>query len=181
LARSVSRQANWFTLRDKIWAMRTQTINSLPRYVVDASVATKWHLKDEQLTGQADGLLAGFRDGRWNLWAPENLRYEVSGAIRKAVVTHRLTREQGRDAIAAFLVWKVPVIANEGLLLAAYDYSWTIGCSIYDGLYLALSDSMDCPFIYADLRLRNAIGTRFPRAVWLEDWVPDTTDAEQAR
>jgi hypothetical protein len=45
-------------------------------------------------------------------------------------------------------------------------------------LYLALSDSLDCPFVFADSRLRNAIGLRFPRAVWLEDWFPDPIDVE---
>jgi predicted nucleic acid-binding protein len=156
-----------------------RTTDNLPRYVVDASVATKWHLRDEQHTTQADTLLAGFRDGRWNLSAPESLRYEVAGAIRKAVRMNRLTREQGRRAIAGFLIWRIPVFESDTLLLAAYDYSWRFGCSLYDGLYLALSDSLNCPLIYADRRLRNALGARFPRAVWLEDWVPVHSDVEQ--
>jgi predicted nucleic acid-binding protein len=155
------------------------TTSSLPRYVVDASVASKWHLRDELLTAQADALLVGFRDGHWNLAAPESLRYEVAGAIRKAVRTHRLTREQGRAAIVGFLVWKIPVVSSDDLLLAAYDYSWRFGCSIYDGLYLALSDAIDCPFVFADRRLLNAIGTRFARAVWLEDWVPAPSNGQE--
>jgi predicted nucleic acid-binding protein len=155
------------------------TTNSLPRYVVDASVAVKWHLRDEQFTSQADALLAGFRDGRWNLAAPESLRYEVAGAMRKAVRMHRLTREQGRAAITGFLGWNVPVVASDTLLLAAYDYSWRFGCSYYDGLYLALSDSMECPFVYADSRLHHSLDARFPRAIWLEDWVPMRSDIEQ--
>jgi predicted nucleic acid-binding protein len=156
-----------------------RTTNDLPRYVVDASVASKWHLRDELLIDRADALLTGFRDGRWNLSAPECLRHEVAGAIRKAVRTRRLTREQGRIALADFLIWQIPVVASDALLLLAYDYSWRFGCSIYDGLYLALSDSFDCRFVYADSRLRNAIGDRFSRAVWLEDWEPDPIEIER--
>jgi predicted nucleic acid-binding protein len=107
-----------------------RTTDNLPRYVVDASVATKWHLRDEQHTTQADMLLAGFRDGRWNFSAPESLRYEVAGAIRKAVRMNRLTRGQGRRAIAGFLIWRIPVVESDTLLLAAYDYSWRFGCSL---------------------------------------------------
>ena len=38
------------------------------------------------------------------------------------------------------------------------------GCSFSDGLYLALAESLDCPFVVANLRLRGALGANFPRA-----------------
>ncbi|MCX6020737.1 MAG: hypothetical protein NTZ05_03225 [Chloroflexi bacterium] len=46
------------------------------------------------------------------------------------------------------------------------------GCSLYDGVYLALALARDCPLIYADNRLRNALRGRFPLALWIEDYQP---------
>jgi predicted nucleic acid-binding protein len=142
----------------------------LPRYVVDASVATKWHLRDEQYTSQADAVLAAYRDGRIDLVAPDHFRYEVPSAVRNALRTGRLTVEQARTAIADFLAWQIPTVGGDALILAAYDQATRFGCSLYDGLYLALADAAQCPLVFADHRLRNAIGVNVEAVIWLEDW-----------
>jgi predicted nucleic acid-binding protein len=144
----------------------------LPAYVVDASVAAKWYLQDEHDTAAADGLLADFREGRIHLLAPEHIRYEVASAIRNALRANRLTLVQARTAIAECLGWQIPTVGTDDLILAALDQAVHFGCSLYDGLYLALAESADCPLVYADHRLRNALGNRFPRAIWLADYVP---------
>lgn len=146
------------------------TTADVARYVVDASVATKWHLHDEQDTDAAVALLAEFREGRVHLVAPDQIGYEVASAIRNAVRTNRLTVEQAGTAIADFLAWRIPTVAGDDLILAAYDHAIRFGCSLYDGLYLALADSAECPLIYADLRLRRAIEGRFPYSLWLADY-----------
>jgi hypothetical protein len=51
--------------------------------VVDASVAAKWHLQDEQDAERALVLFDRFVAGRVALWAPTHIRYEVP-----AVITH---------------------------------------------------------------------------------------------
>ena len=53
-----------------------------PRYVVDASVVVKWHLRDERDGDAADYVLDQFREGRTRLVAPVHIRDEVSSAIR---------------------------------------------------------------------------------------------------
>ena len=58
------------------------------------------------------------------------------------------------------------------LIEAGYDQAVRFGCSFYDGLYLALAETLDCPFVFADQRLRNGLGTSFPRALWLSDHLP---------
>src|SRR5581483_11673040 len=42
-----------------------------PCYVVDASVAAKWHLNDEELQAPAHALLIDYQDGRTRLIAPD--------------------------------------------------------------------------------------------------------------
>jgi predicted nucleic acid-binding protein len=147
-----------------------ETTGSVSRIVIDASVVTKWHLRDERHVDLADEILLAFQEGRIDLIAPDHLRYEVPSAIRKAVRTGRLTIDQARTAISDFLSWRLPTVGDEGLILAAYDQTVRFGCSFYDGLYLALSDAIDRPLVHADDRLRNALGDRFPRAVWIENW-----------
>ncbi len=149
-----------------------QTTNELPCVVVDASVATKWHLRDEESSDAADALLAEFREGRVYLIAPEQIRYEVASAIRNAVRMRRLSATAARTVIADFLAWRLPTVSDDDLVLLAFDLAVRFGCSLYDGLYLGLAESMGCPLVYADRRLHNALGGRFPWARWLADYAP---------
>ena len=150
----------------------SDSTSSLPRYVVDASVATKWLLRDEPDTDLADLLLEDSREGRIDLLAPAQLRYEVSSAVRNAVRARRLTRADGRGAIADFLSWSVRTVDDDALVLAGFDRALRFSCSFYDGLYVAPAEIADCSLVLADLRLRNALGSRFPRALWLDGYVP---------
>ena len=122
----------------------------------------------------AVSLLADFREGRTALVAPGQLRYEVASAVRSALRTKRLTVSEGRAAISAFFAWQVPTIDDGGLIEAGYDQVVRFGCSLYDGLYLALAEIVGCPLVYADRRLRNALGGQFHHALWLGDYVART-------
>jgi predicted nucleic acid-binding protein len=119
-------------------------------------------------------VLFAFQAGRIDLVAPDHLRYEVPSAIRNGVRTRRLTSDQARTAIADFLNWRLPTVGDDDLIRAAYEQTLRFGCSLYEGLYLALSESIGCPFLFADDRLRNALGNRFPSAMWIEDWPPQS-------
>src|SRR5687768_7735403 len=127
-------------------------------YVVDASVAVKWHLRDELDVQAADRVLDDFLDGRTWLFAPDHIRYEVPSAIRNAIRTGRVTVEQGRIVIADFHAWQIPTVGDDALIQAGYEQALLFGCSLYDGLYAALAETISCPLIYADNHLRNAFG-----------------------
>ena len=58
--------------------------NERPVYVVDASVAVKWHLRDEDDVDAADLVLDDFQDGRTELVAPSHFRFEIPSAILNA-------------------------------------------------------------------------------------------------
>lgn len=149
----------------------SDSIRNVPLSVVDASVAVKWVLRDEPDSRLADLVLADFRDGGLWLVAPAHLRYEIPSAVRNAVRARRLSAAPGRVAIDDFLSWRIPAVDDDGLIAHGYDLSLRFGCSLFDGVYLALAESLDCPFVFADRRLHNALGTDFPLAVWLEDYV----------
>lgn len=141
-----------------------------PRFVVDASVAVKWHLDDESHSDYALALLRDFRAGKVALYAPDQIRYEVPSAILKAIRQRRLSSEQGQSAITLFLSLDLRTVRSGSLILLAYQQALRFGCSLYDGLYLALAETSQCLLVYADNRLRNAIGNAFRWGLWIEDY-----------
>ena len=148
----------------------------VPGYVVDASVASKWHLRDELYVEPAMALLSDFREGRAYLTAPDFIRHEVANAILKA--SRRSGRERlmsfevGRRAVEVFLSWGLILERSDSLVTDAYSIAGRLGCSYYDGLSLALAESTRTPFIYADDKLRRNIQGRFGFGLWIEDYSP---------
>lgn len=140
------------------------------RYVIDASVAIKWHLRDEQFVDESDALLADMLDGRVVLIAPDHIRYEVANAIHTAVRMDRLSEADGRLALEQFLEWQLPTATGDGLIIAAYDIARRFGCALYDGLYLALADHIGAPLVHADRRLHNTLNLQFAHERWIEDY-----------
>ena len=142
----------------------------MSRYVVDASVAVKWHLHDEDFAPYAHAVLQDFREDRLDLIAPDQMRYEVPSAIRNAVNRKRLGSEQARMAIDQFLAWEISTVSTNDLIRAGYRQSLRFGCSLCDGLYLALAEAARIPLLYADPHLRNSLAQRFPLAQWIKDY-----------
>ncbi len=146
------------------------------RFVVDASVAAKWHLRDEEFVEPSIALLEDFREGRVHLSAPDHIRHEVASAILKTTRREqrraRLPVDVGRRAIEVLLSWGLELERSDNLVPYAYSLASRLGCSFYVGLYLALAESTRAPLIYADNKLKNALADRFAFAVWIEDYQP---------
>lgn len=53
--------------------------------VIDASVALKWRLRDEEATAQADALLDDCLTGALELLTPTLFDYEITNALKVAV------------------------------------------------------------------------------------------------
>jgi predicted nucleic acid-binding protein len=139
--------------------------------VVDASVATKWHLPDESDADLALLLLERFAAGTVQLIAPGHIRAEVPSAITVATRGRqpRITRTQGDAAIDEFLALALPTVDDDGLVRAAAATAYDYGCAFYDGLYLALAQRLDVRFILADDRFYRLI-RHLPSVVWLGDY-----------
>ena len=147
--------------------------SAVPRLVVDASVAAKWYLLDEDYADQAGALLNQFRQGAIGLVAPQQIRYEVPSAITVATRGRapRLTLEQGRRAIEEFLALDLETIRGDEVVRLAYDLVHEYGCAFYDALYLALAQDLGVPFITADGRLYRRVRA-IPTVLWIGDSLP---------
>lgn len=139
--------------------------------VVDASVATKWHLPDETDADIALLLLDRFASGEVQLIAPQHIRSEVPSAITVATRGRqaRLTREQGDAAVDEFLGIALPTVDDDQLVRATYATAYEYGCAYYDGLYLALAQRLGVRFILADDRFYRLI-RHLPFVTWLSDY-----------
>ncbi len=62
----------------------------VPRYVIDNSVAAKWHLEDEEWVEPSFQVLADFTQGRIRLIAPDLLRHELASALRRLQFSYPL-------------------------------------------------------------------------------------------
>jgi predicted nucleic acid-binding protein len=145
-------------------------VAEVPHFVVDASVAVKWHLEDEPNVPEALTVLDDYQNGQINLLAPEQIRYEVPAAIRTAVLRSRKSPAEGREQVDAFLSLPLRTVRSSSLILRAYDLSLAFNCSLYDGLYVALAEVSRCPLIFADAALRAKLLSRFQWALWIEDY-----------
>lgn len=124
-----------------------------PRYVVDASSAMKWQFQDEPGSHQAVEMATDFVRGRVQLIAPHHLPFEVSNVIWHRVLDGKLDSPIGRRLITNFLALRIPTFHPEGLTLVAYDLTARFGLSFYDGLYVALAQMQQIPFITGDERI----------------------------
>jgi predicted nucleic acid-binding protein len=136
--------------------------------VVDASVAVKWLLQDEDYAPEAERLLTRFSQGDVILAAPDHIRYEVPAAITVATIGSqpRLTRQQGQSAIEEFLALGLTTVGTDRLILAAYPLVHQYAIALYDALYLALSRQLGCSLVTADRKLYQRIG-RLPEVHWI--------------
>jgi predicted nucleic acid-binding protein len=141
--------------------------------VVDASVAAKWHLRDEEEAEKALLLLQRFTQGKVELFAPEYIHYEVAAAITFASSGRRprIQPALAREAIAAFLALGLNTLNSNQLILEAFPLVHEYNCALYDGLYLALKNRLNLPFITADRKLYLRI-RHLPAIIWLGDYSP---------
>ena len=141
--------------------------------VVDASVATKWHLRDEQGADKALLLLRRFMQGHAEVWAPNHIRYEVPAAIARATrgSRPRVAPSLGRQAIEAFLALGLHTLDTDELILQAYALAHQYGCSFYDTLYLALAERLSVSLLTADESFYHAVRSH-PLVVRMADYSP---------
>ena len=141
-----------------------------PIYVIDSSIVTRWYLRNEPFLVAASRTQDDYQNQTISLIAPNNLRFEVSGAIRQAINQRYIRASDGEGYIQRVLEWDFPLIDADVLILPAYRLSVRLGCSFYDAMYLSLGEYRDMPVIHADRNLHKALAGRFPLEVWIEDY-----------
>ena len=124
------------------------------RLVVDASVAIKWLVAEEN-SDAADRLLAGGDD----LHAPRLMASEIANALWRKARMGEI--ERGRAGILMAAVSEMPVhwSSDETLCVDAVRLAVALDRPVYDCVYLALAHRVDARLVTSDARFAKALAT----------------------
>ena len=148
--------------------------------VVDANIAIKWAIKEEN-TDLALALLADWTEKGIIILAPALLSYEVTNVFRQRIHREAYPFKDAQRALEEIIYELIGfVFANTSAThIRAIQLSQQFGLpAAYDAHYLALAESKHCELWTADKRLWNSIRGKLPWVRWLADYQP--TLAENA-
>jgi len=151
------------------------------RFILDASVAAKWFLKDslEDHVELAEEILVDALSGDVLLHAPRLMSYEVCRLLWKACLaegdsgTKRLENERARHC--AETLFNLPITFAQTTAREAAE-SIDLGIrhrkNFYDMTYLRLAEELTCRVVTADEKLLRSAPPSFPldRFVRLVDY-----------
>ena len=137
--------------------------------VVDSSVAIKWFVV-EPYSDEARKILDEYKAGEINLLAPDLINAEVGNIVWKKHRLQALNVEEAREIIDTFENITFTFTSCADLLNKAYVLAIAHERTVYDMMYVALSQKENCQFVTADERMVNAIGSHFPKVVWIANW-----------
>ncbi len=141
----------------------------MDKIVLDSSVMIKWFVA-EPLSSESRKLLDDYQAGKLLVLAPDLLNAEVANIVWKKHRFQGLARPDADQIIDAFRALEIAFIPNSVLLEDAFHIAIEHQRTVYDALYIALSQREQCPYITADERLVNAISKAFPNTLWVAKW-----------
>jgi predicted nucleic acid-binding protein len=144
------------------------------RVVIDASVALKWRLRDEEAANAADAILDDFLGGKLELLTPTLFDYEIANALRVAVARQRVSEQAAASALTDFARYSIVRYDFLHLAVLAFQLSGEHQRSAYDSAYLALAQSSGTWLYTGDKRLYNAVKDALAWVKWLGDYQFDT-------
>ncbi|MBI2807559.1 MAG: type II toxin-antitoxin system VapC family toxin [Planctomycetes bacterium] len=130
-------------------------------YVVDASVAVKWVLKEID-SDKADALRNAFRSAVHDLISPSVFTIEAAHALTRAERQKRIAVGEARKLLIDVLTTPPRIVPFESLLLQALDISSNMRIGVYDCLYVALAEQVKCELVTADTTMVNALRKDYP-------------------
>lgn len=123
----------------------------LQRVVVDASAALKWVLEEE---GSPDALELLGRDV---LHAPDFLLLEVANVLWAKARRGALARSEADAAFQALAAVPLVLTPLAELTRPARTLAFALDLTVYDAVYAALAQQLDCPLATADRTLAQAM------------------------
>ena len=123
--------------------------------VLDASVALKWVLPDEEGGDAAWELAVRHARGTGTIAVPDLMFYEAANVL---AMTPRLSRQSSWDAWHDLSMMRLDVYAPTAQEMhRAMEISRTCRVSVYDAYYAALAEALDCKMVTADLKLARKL------------------------
>ena len=139
--------------------------------VIDASVAAKWFLRNEEDYDVAEDILLACLADELELHAPRIFSYEVCSLLAKAcgsrdptTKTPKLTKEKAVECIQKLFSLPISITeATENEGAEAVGMAVDFSRKFYDMTYLRLAASLDCGWCTADRKvLEGGYPSHFP-------------------
>ena len=143
---------------------------SIKQIVIDASVALKWRLQDEECIEQADLLLGDFVAKKLQLLTPTIFDYEITNVFKVATLKGRIEKADATQAVKDFQAFGIKRYAFDKVQLLALELAYRYQRSVYDSAYLALAQSQNLWLFTGDKRLFNAVHVALPFVKWIGDY-----------
>ncbi len=125
------------------------------KLVIDANIGLS-ALLPEADTARALQLSADFRSGIHELLAPDLYLLEVGNTLVNAARSGKIP-QSGLPVMFADLMRTLPILYQSASLFPrAYAIASRIRVSVYDAVYLALSEREGCPLVSNDTKFANA-------------------------
>jgi len=124
------------------------------RFVVDASVAVKWFVPEDD-----DESALKLLDPSNELHSPDLLIPEFGNTIWKKLQREELNPDEARTVIRALPVVPLVTHASFELLPPAFDIAVRTSRTVYDSLYISLAIALRSQLITTDERLVNALSS----------------------
>ena len=149
-------------------------MNEPPVLIVDASVAAKWLLRDEDDIAAADYILASAQAREMRLSAPRQIDVEVTASIRKAALLGRISSFEVTSTLEAWLelTQVLHLVENRRLLRPALRESLRWGISLFDALYISLAVIAGTHLVTGDRRLLRAGSDLEPYLLDVRSFMP---------
>lgn len=142
----------------------------MKRIVVDASVALKWFLSDEQFGQAALSLLDKYVSFELEIIAPSLLSYEVLNGLSIAQQRGRVETEKTVMAFEGFVELEIAKKNIFSIYNKIIHFSKSFNLSIYDASYLGVADEEGIDLVTADKTLFNKTKTNLKWIRWLGDF-----------
>lgn len=122
------------------------------RLVVDASIAVKWLVEEEQ-SELAERLFGSAHD----LHAPRLMASEVSNALWAKVRRHQIRRDEAEVLVTAIAGMPLRWFDDEHICADAVRLALALDRPVYDCIYLALGHRLGATLVTADIRFMDTV------------------------
>lgn len=124
----------------------------MKQIVIDASVAAKWLLPDEDHP-QAELIKKDFAGRELSVAVPMFIFYEINNLLKSAVSSNRIKPQEAIDLYKSFLDIEFTVHSLKHLFLPTLNLALKLNISSYDASYIVLAEYLQISFFTADEKL----------------------------
>jgi len=141
------------------------------RYILDASVVSKWfHKRNEGDLYNASLVYNKLKSEKYILFAPDLLVYELLNIFR---TKSEISDEKISEILTELYNSLVILGINKNLLTKSFLTSRKLNITVYDSIYLTLSEDLAASLITADKKLYQAAKNSNYNSILLSDFAKE--------